>query len=84
MIVTIDCRDTINCKVTIVLCNRAQDQSRWIQEAIWIQRTPNDMNFFFFFLKGGGGEAYKLSDIYDALAKSLKTVTGRFSILDVS
>ena len=24
MVVTIDCRDTINCKVTIVLCNRAQ------------------------------------------------------------
>ena len=23
-VVTIDCRDTINCKVTIVLCNRAQ------------------------------------------------------------
>ena len=23
MVVTIDCRDTINCKVTIVLCNRA-------------------------------------------------------------
>ena len=25
MIVTIDCRDIINCKVTIVLCNGAQD-----------------------------------------------------------
>ena len=25
MVVTIDCRDTINCKVTIVLCNRALD-----------------------------------------------------------
>ena len=24
MVVTIVCRDTINCKVTIVLCNRAQ------------------------------------------------------------
>ena len=24
-VVTIDCRDTINCKVTIVLCNRALD-----------------------------------------------------------
>ena len=24
MVVTIDCRDTINCKVTIVLCNGAQ------------------------------------------------------------
>ena len=24
MVVTIDCRDTINCKVTIVLCNMAQ------------------------------------------------------------
>ena len=23
MVVTIDCRDTVNCKVTIVLCNRA-------------------------------------------------------------
>ena len=23
MVVTIDCRDTINCKVTIVLCNSA-------------------------------------------------------------
>ena len=23
MVVTIDCRDTINCKFTIVLCNRA-------------------------------------------------------------
>ena len=23
MVVTIDCRDTINCKVTLVLCNRA-------------------------------------------------------------
>ena len=25
MVVTIDCRDTINCKVTIVLCNGAQE-----------------------------------------------------------
>ena len=26
MVVTVDCRDIINCKVTIVLCNRALDQ----------------------------------------------------------
>ena len=29
MVVTIDCRDTIHCTVTIVLCNRAQVYDPW-------------------------------------------------------
>ena len=43
----------------------SQDSARRIREAIWIKRTPNNMN------RDGG--AYQLSDIYDAVIAKTTT-----------
>ena len=41
MVVTIDCRDTINCKVTIFLCNRAHCLTCWrlVPSILWLMRS---------------------------------------------
>ena len=51
---------------TQLVARENQDWARRIREAIWIKRTPNNMN------RDGG--AYQLSDIYDAaIAKTTTT-----------
>ena len=47
----------INWEGTRLVARESQDLSRRIREAIWIKRTPHNMN------RDGG--AYQLSDIYD-------------------
>ena len=48
-----------------LVARESQDSARRIREAIWINRTPNNMN------RDGG--AYQLSDIYDAVIAKTTT-----------
>ena len=50
---------------TRLVARESQDSARRIREAIWIKRTPNNMN------RDGG--AYQLSDIYDAVIAKTTT-----------
>ena len=50
----------INWEGTWLVARESQDLNRRIREAIWIKRTPHNMN------RDGGGGAHQLSDIYDA------------------
>ena len=50
---------------TRLVARESQDNARRIREAIWIKRTPNNMN------RDGG--AYQLSDIYDAVIAKTTT-----------